>query len=180
MTKEKIVTGYPSIDKPWQCYYPENVCNMEIHTQNMYQFIYESNKNRLNNTAILYFGRSITYKEIFDNIKKAACAFLNMGIKKGDIVSVLSLNTPETVYAIYGLNYIGATVNLMVASITAHEVIDNITNTESKLLMILDKVLEKYDDFVCPVPVVVVGEADSMGCMYKAMMRSRLQSFPIL
>lgn len=171
MVQEKAITGYPSSDKPWQRYYPENVCKMEINTQTMYQFIYESNKNRLNNTAILYFGRSITYKELFDNIKKAACAFWNMGIKKGDIVSVLSLNTPETVYTIYGLNYIGATVNLMVASITAHEVMDNITNTESKLLVILDKVLEKYDSFVCPVPVVVVGLADSMGCMYKAMMK---------
>lgn len=171
MIQEKALTGYPSIDKPWQCYYPENVCNMEINTQTMYQFIYESNKNRLNNTAIIYFGRSITYKELFDNIKKAACAFADMGIKKGDIVSVLSLNTPETVYVIYGLNYIGATVNLMVASITAQEVIDNITNTESKLLVILDKVLDKYGDFVCPVPFVVVGLADSMGRMYKAMMK---------
>ncbi len=171
MTQEKTLTGYPSIDKPWLKYYREEVNGIDIRTQTMYQFIYESNKNRLNNTAILYFGRCITYKELFENIKKAACAFVNMGIKKGDIVSVLSLNTPETVYAIYGLNYIGATVNLMVASITAQEVIDNITATESKLLLILDKVLEKYDDFVCPVPVVVVGMSDSMGCMYKAMMK---------
>ena len=145
MTHEKALTGYPSIDKPWQCYYPENVCNMEIHTQTMYQFIYDSNKGRLNNAAILYFGRRITYKQLFDNIKKAACAFADMGIKRGDIVSVLSLNTPETVYAIYGLNYIGATVNLIVASITEQEVMDNLANTESKLLVILDKVLEKLD-----------------------------------
>ena len=109
---EKGLTGYPSIDKPWLKYYSEEAINAIIPRKTMYQILYDSNKDRLSNIAIYYFDRKITYKELFDNILISANAFVTSGIKKGDVVTIISLNTPETIYSIYALNYIGATVNL--------------------------------------------------------------------
>ena len=54
----------------------------------------------------------ITYGQLFEEIKKTASAFWKRGIRKGDIVSVCSVSTPEIIYVIYALNKIGATDKL--------------------------------------------------------------------
>ena len=66
------------------------------------------NKNRLNETAINYFGRLITYEELFHKINKCASQFAQLGVGKGDIVSICMPTTVETIVAFYALNSIGA------------------------------------------------------------------------
>ena len=48
---------------------------------------------------------------LFKNIEKAARAFRSIGINEGDRVAVCSVTTPEIIYAIYGLNKLGATTS---------------------------------------------------------------------
>ena len=49
----------------------------------------------------------------FVNIKKTAAAFRAIGLKKGDIATVVSIMTPEIIYAFYAADLIGATLNLV-------------------------------------------------------------------
>ncbi len=171
MNTEKKLTGYPSIDKPWLKYYSEEAVNSVVPRKTMYQFIYDSNKNRLDNTAIYYFDRKITYRELFDNIHIAANAFTANGVKKNDIVTIISLNTPETIYDIYALNYIGATANLLGATITIQEIEDNVKTTNSKMVFILDKLLEKFSGLNLSVPTILLPLAESAGGISKFMMK---------
>ena len=50
---------------------------------------------------------------MFVNIKKAAKAFSALGVKEGDIVVMTTVTTPETIYAFYGLNRLGAISNMV-------------------------------------------------------------------
>ena len=77
------------------------------------QYIKNKNTNNLNGIALNYFGNKITYREFFENIDKVAKAFYEIGIRKGDIVTIASMHTPETIYIIYGLNKIGAVANMV-------------------------------------------------------------------
>lgn len=106
-------TGYPSIDKPWLKYYSEEAINTPLPECTIYEYLWENNKDHLDDTALIYFGRKITYKELFENIDKTARAFFALGVKKGDIVIVCSVNIPETVYVFYALNRIGAISNMV-------------------------------------------------------------------
>ncbi len=171
MTTKNNLTGYPSIDKPWLKYYSEEAINSVIPRKTMYQFIYDSNKDRLNNIAIYYFDRKITYKELFDNTLAAANAFTANGVKKGDIVTIISLNTPETIYAIYALNYIGATANLLGATITVQEIEANIKSTNCKMFFILDKLLDNFSGLNLSVPVILLPLAESAGGITKLVMK---------
>lgn len=65
--KNNGMTGYPSIDKPWLKYYPKDVLSAKPAECTVYQNIYENNKDYLTNIAIRYFGRDITYREMFQN-----------------------------------------------------------------------------------------------------------------
>ena len=159
--EEKKLPGYPSIDKPWLKYYSEEAIHTTIPQKTMYDLIYDSNRCRLDYTAIRYYGNDISYGELFKNIATAARAFSAYVITAGDVVTILSLNTPETTYAIYALNRIGAVVNLLVAGNSNNEIKANLKETNSKLLLVLDKMLDGLGDFECPIPVVVLPIADS-------------------
>ena len=85
-------TGYPSIDKPWLKYYSEEAFHDEIPKCTMYEYIYDHNKSHLDGIALQYFNKKITYKKLFENIRKTADAFWAQGIRKGDTVTMMSLN----------------------------------------------------------------------------------------
>lgn len=73
--------------------------------------IYNKNKNHLGKTALYYMEKKITYDDFFRNISITANSFKKLGIKKGDIVTLMPINTPEFLYAYYALNMIGAIAN---------------------------------------------------------------------
>ena len=107
------------------------------------QYIKNKNTNNLNGIALNYFGNKITYREFFENIDKVAKAFYAMGIRKGDIVTIASLHTPETIYIIYGLNKIGAVANMVYLTLSANEIIENIKSTDSKAFIFFAMIQEK-------------------------------------
>lgn len=136
-------TGFPSIDKPWLKYYSEEAIQAELPECTVLQYIKNKNMNNLNGIALNYFGNKITYREFFENIDKVAKAFYAIGIRKGDIVTIASLHTPETIYIIYGLNKIGAVANMVYLTLSANEIIENIKSTDSKAFIYFAMIQEK-------------------------------------
>ena len=80
-------TGYASIDKPWLKYYPEHGITTDVPKVNAYDLIYNKMKGKQNYIALNYFGRKITYKEMFENIERVAKSLKANGIKKGDNIT---------------------------------------------------------------------------------------------
>ena len=106
--QEQKPTGYPSIDKPWLKYYSEEAINAPLPECTIYEYLWENNKDHLDDVAFQYYGTKWTYKHFFDELKKAVLAFYSNGIRSGDIVTIMSMHTPETIVCMYALNYIGA------------------------------------------------------------------------
>ena len=65
----------------------------------MYDLIYRENQSNLSHTALNYFGKKISYKLFFEKVNEFAKAFQACGIKKEDVVTIMSLHTPETTYS---------------------------------------------------------------------------------
>lgn len=164
MPTEKKLTGYPSIDKPWLKHYSEKAINAQMPACSIYQFAFNNNKQDLNSCCFEYFGTKITHNTFFNKVKKAVNAFSAMGIQKGDIVTIMSMHTPETLAAIYALNYIGATANMIYMTLAENEVVNYISNTNSKAFLVLDLVIEKAIKIeqLISVPIIVLSLADSM------------------
>ena len=141
--EEKKLTGYPSIDKPWLKYYSEEALNAKMPGCTMYDYIYDKNKEHLEDIALVYFGRKISYGELFQNINKAESAFLAMGVTPGDVVSFISITTPELVYCTYAINKIGAIANMLDPRSSEKTLIQQISMAESKVLVILDQCQSK-------------------------------------
>lgn len=75
-----------------------------------YDYMYENSKNHMNNIALTFENKKITYEEMFEAINKYAKLLYAKGVRKGDLIGVCTFNTPEAVYLIYALNLLGAVV----------------------------------------------------------------------
>ena len=65
MPDNKPLTGYPSIDKPWLKYYSAEALKAPLPEDTIYEHVLKCSIDHMDRTAINYFGRQITYKEIF-------------------------------------------------------------------------------------------------------------------
>gem|GEM_PF-2370380 len=61
-------------------------------------------------TALIYYGRKITYKELDNLSDKFANALSDLGIKKGDRVALFLQNSPQYYICHFGVQKIGAVV----------------------------------------------------------------------
>lgn len=143
LNKNKQLTGYPSIDKPWLKYFDEKTIIDEVPNCSMYHYIYERNKEYKQNKAIEYFGTVLTYGQLFSKIDDCAKALLEHGVKKGDIVSICTLNMPETVYLVYAANKIGAVCNMIGMNSSIEDIKSQIILTNTNCLFVVDMAYEK-------------------------------------
>lgn len=142
-TPEKELTGYPSIDKPWLKYYSEEAINAPLPECTIYEYLWENNKDHLDDAALIYFGKKITYGELFEDIDKAACAFLALGLKAGDVCTVVSISCVNSVVVFYALNKIGAISNYINAIASEDEFRTYFSEARSKCVVTLDLFAEK-------------------------------------
>lgn len=140
------LTGKPSIDKPWLQYYPEESINEEIPYENIYTALVRENKNFKTIPALNYFGRKITYEEMFENIDDASRALIAFGVKKGDVVTIISPTLPETSYVFLALAKIGAISNMVDPRTSPEGIEEYINEAESKLIFIIDSYAYKLKD----------------------------------
>ena len=145
MGEQKELTGYPSIDKPWLKYYSEEAINAPLPECTIYEYLWENNKDHLDCIALNYLGTKITFRELFMHIDEAAAAFFAAGIRHGDIVVITSVTTPETIYAFYGLNRIGAISNMVDPRTSVEGIREYILEANAEVVLTLDKAYPKIE-----------------------------------
>lgn len=159
------LTGKPSIDKPWLKYYENAAIKSTLEEMTVYNYLYECNKNYMDRIALSYFGRKITFKELFHNIDTVAESFLDYGIRKGDIVTISMPNTPEAVYMFYALSKIGAVSNMVDPRTSSEGILEYIKEAKSNLLITIDVALPKFKNVKNETKVkniISVSPADSL------------------
>ena len=78
--------------------------------QSKYNYMLDSSRDHMSSIALTFEDKKITYEELFESINKYAKVLYSKGVRKGDLIGICTLNTPEAVYLIYALNLLGAVV----------------------------------------------------------------------
>ena len=156
---------YASVAKPWLKYYDPKFFDQTPPECSAFEYVCRQNKTHLTETAITYYGRKITYADLIVNVKKTAAAFRAIGMKKGDIATVVSVMTPEVIYAFYAADMIGASLNLVDPRYSAEGIHEYITEVDSHLLICLNVVYDRCQQAAMRTNVervLVVSPADSL------------------
>ncbi len=174
MENENKMTGYPSIDKPWLKHYTYEEINTSTPQGTIYEKIYENNLGFPNEIALLYFGKKITYKEMFMEINHTATALVSYGVKNGDNITVCMPALPETVYLILALNKIGANAVLLNPLFDEQQLLNRINETEAKLLFVANELYGRVENIIAQSTidtVVSCPAVNSLGTMVKILKR---------
>lgn len=148
MPTEKKLTGYASIDKPWEKFFKQDMLDKIHNDKTVYQDIVVANANHLNDLAIMFFGAKITYRELFKQIDATAKSLKEYGVKKGDYVTVCCAGIPEVIYTVYALAKMGAVANLMAPYFDSQQMTDRINDCKSRLLIVMDKFYPQIIDAI--------------------------------
>jgi long-chain acyl-CoA synthetase len=97
------------LEKPWFAFYPKQVPrSIDYPNITLSEALKQSAKNFPDIPAIIYFGRSISYRELDEMVDRFAAALQDLGVKKGDRVGIQLPNIPQFVIAFYGALRAGA------------------------------------------------------------------------
>lgn len=71
----------------------------------------ETCEKRGDKVAIVFEGQEVTFSELLENVNKVSSAFIDLGVKPGDVISILPVPTPEFVYIYFATLQVGAITN---------------------------------------------------------------------
>lgn len=143
--KDKNITGYASIDKPWQKYYSKEAITASIPELTAYQYMVSQNEDNLSTKAIMYYGKKISYKNYIDMIDETARRLYNLGVTEGEVVTVMSVANPELEVLFYALNKLGAVINLIDVRSDYKQIKKYLMEVKSSEVVVMDNFLPEFD-----------------------------------
>jgi len=83
-----------------------------------------------------------TYREINEKANRFANALLDLGIKKGDLVAVMSRNNPFYIICWFGLTKIGAVITGVNFNFRGEEIVYQMNHAEPKAILVEDSLID--------------------------------------
>lgn len=125
--------------KPWLKYYPEGIpAQIDIPEKSLPQVFDEAVEKWRDRTAVIFYGRKITYSELKDHVDRFAAALFDLGVKKGDKVALYLLNCPQFIIAYFAALKVGATLTPISPVYVSSEVKHQIEDSEAKVIVCQD------------------------------------------
>ncbi|MEE8416718.1 MAG: AMP-binding protein, partial [Desulfobacterales bacterium] len=125
--------------KPWLKYYPEGVPE-DVETPNVSvpEMFNQTVKKYGNKTALIFYGKKISYLKLGELIDRFATALVDLGVRKGDTVALYLLNSPQYVVSYFGALKVGAKVTPISPVYTSQEVKHQLEDSEAKTVVCED------------------------------------------
>jgi len=126
-------------DGPWVKFWPDKLPQqVEYPKVPLYELLKKTAKKYPKKTAILYFDREITYKELNLASDKFATALVALGVIKGDKVAIFLPNIPQFVIVYYGAIKIGAVLTAISPLYKERELEYQLNDSEAETIIALD------------------------------------------
>ena len=125
--------------KPWLEFYPEGVPEMvDIPLQSVPEIFDEVTDKYGNKTALIFYGRKISYRSLREMVDRFATALAGLGVSKGDTVALYLLNCPQYVVAYFAALKVGAKVTPISPVYTSKEVKHQLEDSEADTIVCQD------------------------------------------
>lgn len=104
-----MLVNDPYADRPWLEFYAEGVPR-EVHVPDvaLTALLDDATAAFADRPALSYFGRTLTYRELHDEVARGAGVLARLGVGKGDRVALVLPNCPQLVIAFFATLRVGA------------------------------------------------------------------------
>ena len=132
------------LGKPWVKHYQQGVpATLEVPRKSLNQAFDEATASAPDNTAVVFYGRRISYRELREATDRLACGLADLGVKKGDRVALYLLNSPQFIIAYFAALKCGATVTPISPVYTSHEVRFQLEDSGARVIVCQDVLYDK-------------------------------------
>ena len=142
MQTEQKLTGYPSIDKPWLKYYPQELLSARPSFDSILDRIKMVCQNP-NETIINYYDTAIKAGDFFAKVDQVAKSLVSMGVKKGDAIVASLECVPEYIELLLACERIGCCIKDIIEDIDS--IISLINKDETVALYIAPDYINSAD-----------------------------------
>jgi long-chain acyl-CoA synthetase len=127
------------LSKPWLAHYPEGVPHeVEVPDISVPQRFDEMADKYGSNTALIFYGKKISYRELKELSNRFAAALADLGVHKGDTIALYLLNCPQYVIAYFAALKAGAKITPISPVYTSKEVKHQLEDSEAKAVICED------------------------------------------
>ena len=127
------------MSKPWLKYYPEGVPEyVDIPDISVSELFDQTADKYRSNTALIFYGKKISYGKLKELVDRFATALADLGVVKGDTVSLYLLNCPQYVISYFASLKIGAKITPISPVYTSHEVKHQLEDSEARTIICED------------------------------------------
>ena len=139
--------------RPWFRTYPSSVPHtLEPYPDlSLFGMLEASARRHPEGTAIAWFGRKMTYRQLLAEVERCSAALSGVGIGKGDRVALIMPNCPQYVIAYYATARLGAVVVGNNPLYTKREMEHQLRDCGAKVVIVLDLL---YADFADVFPAI--------------------------
>jgi len=126
-------------DRPWTRYYPPGVPpSLTYPEESLVQPLLRSAQAHPDRPALLFFGKPTTYRELVDQVQRAAAGLAALGVRKGDRVAIMLPNSPQCVISYYAALWLGAVVVMVNPLYTPRELRAQLADSGARHIIVLD------------------------------------------
>ena len=155
-----------SASAPWLAYYGNTPASLDYPHLTMYQMLAQTAAKYPKQTAYVFMGKETSYTSFMKRIDAAARGLVNLGIRKGDKVTICMANTPQALDCFYALNLIGAIPNMIHPLSASKEIAFYLNFSKSKAILTLDqfyyKVAEIFPELENPTEILIAKVVDEL------------------
>ena len=133
---------------PWAPHYDPGVpLTVEPVTTSVPELLLDAAAKTPQAPALVFFGRSFTYRQLSDQAARLAQAFKGQGLAPGERLALLLPNCPQFVVAYHAALRLGAVVVPLNPLLSAKELAQQLSNAGVRRLVVLDHLLPKVEEF---------------------------------
>ena len=137
MTQDDNKAQYEA--RPWIKWYLEGVSpDIEIEERSVVDTFNEATEKWKDKTAVIFYGRKVSYRELRDQVDRFATALHDLGVKKGDKIALLLLNSPQFIIAYMGALKAGATLTAISPVYVSSEIKYQLEDSGARMIVCLD------------------------------------------
>jgi long-chain acyl-CoA synthetase len=165
----KYIGKLKNYNRPWLKFYGRTPANLDYPECSMFEMLEKSKDEYGNYIAIEYMNKKITYSKLYSQILSCVSALAEIGIKKGDKITICLPNIPQAVILFYAVNAIGAVANMIHPLSAKGEVEEFVNISHSKVLFIFDSFYQNAEGLECPELeyIILAGAADCLNPFLK-------------
>lgn len=131
-----------SRDRPWMQFVAKgNPKEIQIPEVSLLQLLDESFDTYPDHTAMTFLGKTFTYRELHDQIRKVAWALARKGVTKGERVALMLPNCSQYPISFYGALTCGATIVQLNPMYKSEELLHILNDSGAKTIILMDSLL---------------------------------------